>query len=581
MKGRAALALSAAALLTLAVVVMLNDGLSAHVGDIRIRVGDATRLLVAAAALSAIVIGGARQRKTGVFLIAVCGILALVAISRQARPTPPTGDFAVIESYIFQAMHGQLFLGPYSRFQWHHPGPIYFFILAPFYVLSGFRTAGVAAAALAINLGSIAALSFVCLRAGRGSLAVVATSFALVYAARFEAMLPSQWNPHVLVLPSVALIGMAAAVAAGWIELLPLVAIVAACAVQTHLGLLPTIAAVVAASLVAAFVASGFPSADLRAGSRTKMWRMVNISLWITFALWFLPLADELAHTPGNLTKLWAFFLSNRAHGQPFGVAFQAWAGGLTGLFRPGFIVAWGGQFVGGVSLWAQVWAVAQVALLIAIALDAARHRQADERFRSALAALLALGSIVALWSVTRIEGDIIDHEIFWISGLGILNAAVIVDAILGPWLGRRVEGPVAATACFVVFLVVVFLGVSQLELVDDRSFRPGDDEVAAETLSGEIVRYVRDQHVSKVLLDIDGPAWAVAAGVVVQLEKAHIPFAVVEDAVWMFGDATAPRGDEARTIAISREAHHEQIVGEPGTTALTDRRGFFADVIQ
>ena len=130
------------------------------------------------------------------------------------------------------------------------PGADVFFILAPFYVLSGFRTAGVAAAALAINLGSIAALSFVCLRAGPGSLAAMATTFTLVYVARFAAILASQWNPHVLVLPSVAVIGMAAAVAVGWIELLPFVAIVAAFAVQTHLGLLPTIAAVVAASLV-------------------------------------------------------------------------------------------------------------------------------------------------------------------------------------------------------------------------------------------------------------------------------------------------------------------------------------------
>ena len=62
-------------------------------------------------------------------------------------------------------------------------------------------------------------------------------------------------------------------------------------------------------------MASGF--------SRTKTWRMVNISLWITFALWFLPLAHEFAHTPGNLTKLWVFFLAAALTGSPSASPFK------------------------------------------------------------------------------------------------------------------------------------------------------------------------------------------------------------------------------------------------------------------
>ena len=59
-------------------------------------------------------------------------IVVLVAIARGADRFTPTSDTAVIESYTLQASQGRLLLGPYSRFAWHHPGPFYFFLMAPF-----------------------------------------------------------------------------------------------------------------------------------------------------------------------------------------------------------------------------------------------------------------------------------------------------------------------------------------------------------------------------------------------------------------------------------------------------------------
>ena len=48
-----------------------------------------------------------------------------------------------------------LLVGPYSRFQWHHPGPLYFYLLAPFYEASGERPSGLSAGALALNLSCL------------------------------------------------------------------------------------------------------------------------------------------------------------------------------------------------------------------------------------------------------------------------------------------------------------------------------------------------------------------------------------------------------------------------------------------
>ncbi len=42
----------------------------------------------------------------------------------------------MIELYTIHATHAAQFLGPYSQYGWHHPGPMLFYLLAPFYVVT-------------------------------------------------------------------------------------------------------------------------------------------------------------------------------------------------------------------------------------------------------------------------------------------------------------------------------------------------------------------------------------------------------------------------------------------------------------
>ena len=66
---------------------------------------------------------------------------------------------------------------------------------------------------------------------------------AFVY--RVPELAASYWNPHVLVLASLLLVVLCAAVAAGRHALLPAIALVGSFVVQTHLGLAPTALATV------------------------------------------------------------------------------------------------------------------------------------------------------------------------------------------------------------------------------------------------------------------------------------------------------------------------------------------------
>src|SRR5260221_8671299 len=115
---------------------------------------------------------------------ALVGALAIAFWARQGTDFPQIGDPAVIESYTWMASKGELLLGPYSRFQWHHPGPLYFFWMVPFYVLSGNRPTGLSAAALVLNLSALAVVTTIVLRRATSHFAIALLALVAVFSWR-------------------------------------------------------------------------------------------------------------------------------------------------------------------------------------------------------------------------------------------------------------------------------------------------------------------------------------------------------------------------------------------------------------
>jgi hypothetical protein len=106
---------------------------------------------------------------TSMALLVLIAAASLVAVARQAQPVSSVSDTAVIESYTLYASRARLLVGPYSRYGWHHPGPLYFYLLAPFSVLSGRLATGLNAGALAINLLSVIVIALVVRRIAGGA----------------------------------------------------------------------------------------------------------------------------------------------------------------------------------------------------------------------------------------------------------------------------------------------------------------------------------------------------------------------------------------------------------------------------
>ena len=78
------------------------------------------------AAFGLVVLGwsSAVYRRLGFLMIAGMVGLAIAIAARTAPDVVTKSDIAVTELYVQLATAGNLLVGPYSRFLWHHPGPL-------------------------------------------------------------------------------------------------------------------------------------------------------------------------------------------------------------------------------------------------------------------------------------------------------------------------------------------------------------------------------------------------------------------------------------------------------------------------
>jgi hypothetical protein len=131
--------------------------------------------------------------------------------------------------------------------------------------------------------------------------------------------------------------------------------------------------------------------------------------------------------TLGNLTRIVAFFAGASSSGQTFGAALAAWSAASTRVFTRDFAVALGFDFRPPDSSWPAVWAIASVIVLATAAMWTRARTDPSARW---FATMCVLASAVAFAATTRIRGQIADHEIFWMSALGALNAGMIAGVI-------------------------------------------------------------------------------------------------------------------------------------------------------
>src|SRR5262245_22708927 len=172
-------------------------------------------------------------------LLVGCALVPLVItvprVVRGMRGACLASDFALLELSTVEAEGGAQLLGPYSRFGWRHPGPAYFYALAPLHRLSGGSSASLPASALVLDWVAVLAMVMVLRRhEDRPAALALGLVIALAYGAYLgPGFVYNVWNPAVTVLPFGMFLISSAALACGGSVYLLLPAVVGSFLVQT------------------------------------------------------------------------------------------------------------------------------------------------------------------------------------------------------------------------------------------------------------------------------------------------------------------------------------------------------------
>lgn len=511
-------------------------------------------------------------QRTSAGAFAVLGLLAIINFATHSAPIITDSDFAVSELYVELATRGQLLVGPYSRFGWHHPGPLFFYIVAPFYALGGHQAAALYAVALAVNLAALVAMAWVMASETRGPLVVTVIGACVLFAWRAPRFLASPWNAHVAVLPCLAFLVAAAAVAAGRLRLLPLTVAFGSFAAQTHVGFVPVVFVITAA-------VAGHRMVSRRADG-SNPWPSLKAAACVLAALWMVPFAEALRGDGGNVAALWRFFVADARADHSIREAIATGSYGLAGVLRPDFDLPWGGHFELSHLQWTIPGAIAIGALLTLVA---RRDVAAGRRFEGALALVAIAATATSFWGLTRVRGDILTHDLFRLAAIGSLNLGILGAAgmrTLSGLVGLRLPRPAAGLVSHAIVLTAaVIVGVRDLDSL--TSYERRQNRSAIVDAYAAVRAYVAAEGVRRPLIGIDNDRWGDAAGVLVRLLQDGTPAAVMDANLSMFSKYFTATGDEDALITLANLELHRRLRIEPNTVILLQAFPLFVDAVK
>jgi hypothetical protein len=508
-------------------------------------------------------------------LVAIVAIAAAMLTARGIPPVVTDADLAVTEFYVELAARGQLDVGPYSRFGWHHPGPLYFYVQAPLYAFWNQNAVSLFMGAVLINVTAFALLVWCTIRTGHVLFGAAIASALVVFAWRVPMVLASPWTGHVGVIAVVAFLGLCSLAIAGRHWMLPLALATGGYVAQTHVSFVPAVTVLASVAVLVTVAAAR--------SCRTGRASLVAASVGALILPWVVAMYEAISNGGGNVVALWAFFVvrGEMAHSLPD--ALVHWSHGLTFIFHPDPRLPWGGHFVPQDPRWTVPLVIVQMIALILVSVVAGR---AGRWIETSFAGCAALASLVGLWALTRIEGAVLDHEIFWLGGIGALNVAALAgaaaEAAYRRWPRARKVAELGAVGLPTVAIVVfAALGITHLSDVTAAELRRSDRVRIPATY--EVIRdHLEAEGIQKPIFRFQGDAWSEGAGVVLRWLQAGRPFALDPDAEAMFTTRFRPNGEEDAEVTLSsREGQHRELQARPGNVTLRARHPLFVNVVR
>lgn len=375
--------------------------------------------------------------------------MLVAAVVLVWRPWAPTLDMAMTELRVRDVggPHTPLIglpgrIGSFPD-QGNHPGPLSFYLVAPFYRLAGSSAWGMELGSVVVNTVAVAGTVAIGARlAGRRGAIALAAVCAVAVRGYGLNVLTHPWNPYFPVLMWLLVLVAAWAVLAGDHAMAVVVAVGASVAAQTHVPYLLNGIAVCA--LVAAVLAWRW-----RRGARAAPGRSLLVATGVGAALWLPPIVDQLIRDPGNIRRLVRHFASNPPASEPtIGTADAArvFLRHLDAFGAAGSLVVRQSAFVhrsglpGGTG-----WGGALVLVLWLVAVAVAWRRR--HRMLLALDAVVAVALMVGVASIARIFGKVWFYLTLWLWASMLLMVVAIVWAAAVELDARRSAGSEAAAS--------------------------------------------------------------------------------------------------------------------------------------
>lgn len=407
--------------------------------------------------------------------------LIVAAIVLAWRPWAPTLDMAMTELRLRDVGGRNTPLiglpGRIGEFpdQGSHPGPWSFYLLAPFWWVSGGRAWGMELGSAVLNACTLGVALWLGSRLHRtyGVLLVAAVAAVAVRGYGLS-VLTHPWNPYFPVLVWLVVVLATWLVVRGDHRILPIVVVGSSLAAQTHIPYLLNGIAMCALAFGAVWWhRRSLPSDDDR--ERRASTRSLLIGLGAGAALWIPPLVDQLVRDPGNVRMIAEHFLGEPTeeriapidavwvffrHLDAFAAVPDLFTHADAFVHRsglPGGNGGWGGMILfgaWGASAW---WAWRR------------RHRTL-----TALNVVIAVALVVQLVSISRIFGKVWFYLTLWAWGTTLLVVVSTLWAVYLAASGRLRRGIGVGLAATAVGFTAVSLGATAtLEVPDPQLSGP------------------------------------------------------------------------------------------------------------
>ena len=455
-------------------------------------------------------------------------------------------DPAVIELSTLRAASGDQLLGPYSRFRVHHPGPMMFYALAPFYECGHRSHVALCVGALFWNCVWLFSIAVVVYRVG-GAIASWVASVVISFFLLFMGphLMWSVWNPDVGFLAFGAALLALFAVGSGLIRYLVLAVVAGSFAVQSHLVYFGPLVAVAAATGAGLLLSRDEAEPGIR---RRRNW-VVVVSLIVGLFVWSLPLAEEVRHSPGNLTRLLQYATTPKT-GQPIGEAVVSVSLWWSSYLLSPFGARAGSAIPVSLEPWLHLLTASQGLAMAFLGWWEFRRRQ----WRALTSILLgAVGFVSAIYVVSSIEGVMHAHLIRWVSVIGLfslLASCCVVCREEGSIFAARMKHSSAVIAG-VSFAIVLPVAVSGSVAAGDTKgpahfVDAGWGPAAYGRIWPDVENAIEALGITRPHVRIlDNRVWPVGAAIVLQLTKSEINLSVDPGWWFIFGDLPEEGGSD------------------------------------